>query len=47
MNLINLAYDPISIDGEDEDSFIEYWMDIMAQAIVGKLVRPSRMPMGR
>lgn len=47
MNVINLAYDPIPIDGENEDSFIEYWMRLVAQAIAGKLEQPSRMPMTR
>jgi serine/threonine-protein kinase len=47
MGVVSSAHDPVPIDAEDADSFIEYWMDIMAQAIVGKLVRPSRMPMNR
>ncbi|MCH9026675.1 MAG: serine/threonine protein kinase [Proteobacteria bacterium] len=47
MAVNNLAYDPVPIDAEDADSFIEYWMDIVTQAIVGKLVKPSHMPMNR
>lgn len=47
MDVTNLAHIPMPIDGEDEDSFIEYWMDIVAQAMVGKLVRPFSMPMKR
>jgi len=45
MSSLNLADNPITVDGEDEDSFIERWMNIVAQAMVGKLVRPSFMPM--
>jgi serine/threonine-protein kinase len=47
MGAINLAYRPTPIDGENEDSFIEYWMDIVAKAMVGKLTRPTRLPMER
>lgn len=47
MDSINSAHDPMPIDGEDEDSFIEYWMDIVAQAMVGKLTMPTSMPMRR
>lgn len=47
MDAINLAYTPAPIDGEDEDSFIELWMGIVAQAMVGNLTRPSGMPMAR
>ena len=47
MDVNNLAHNPVPMDAEDEDSFIEYWMDIVAQAMVGKLVNPSRMPMNR
>jgi serine/threonine protein kinase len=47
MGVINLAYDPVPIDGEDEDLFIDYWKDLVAQAMVGRLERPSRMPMTR
>lgn len=42
-----LAYNPQPIDGENEDAFIEYWMELMSQAIIGKLNRPHRMPMKR
>jgi serine/threonine-protein kinase len=44
---VNQAYDPMPIDGENEDSFIEYWMDMVVQAMVGNLTRPSTMPMNR
>lgn len=43
----NLAHDPVFIDGEDEDSFIAYWKGLVAQAMVVRLERPSRMPMTR
>ena len=43
----NLAYNPVPIDAEDEDTFIEYWMNIIAQAMIEKLVKPSSMPMER
>lgn len=47
MGVNNLAHDPVSIDGEDEDSFIDYWKGLVAQAMVGSLKKPSRMPMTR
>ena len=47
MDVVDLAHNPVPIDAEDADSFIEYWMEIMAQAMIGKLVRPSSMPMNR
>lgn len=28
VDVINLAHDPVPIDGENEDTFIEYWMGI-------------------
>jgi serine/threonine protein kinase len=43
----NLAHDPVPIDGEDEGAFVEYWKDLIASAIVGKLERPSQMPIRR
>lgn len=47
MDVNNLAHNPVPIDGEDEGAFIDYWKDLIASAIVGKLERPSQMPMRR
>lgn len=47
MGVINLAHDPTPIDGENEDLFIEYWMELVTQAMVGKLAHPSRFPITR
>ena len=44
---INLAYEPVAIDGENEEAFIEYWMGIVALAAMGKLEIPTQMPMHR
>lgn len=47
LSVNNLAYAPTPIDAEDEDSFIEHWKDVVAKAMIGKLVKPSGMPMSR
>lgn len=47
IDLNDLAYNPVPIDGENEESFVDYWKGLVAQAIVGKLERPSGMPMTR
>lgn len=41
LHAINVAYGPITIDGENEHEFIERWIGLVADAAVGKLVRPS------
>ena len=43
----NLAYQPVLVDAEDEDSFTEYWISVMYEAIVGELAKLSRMSMDR
>lgn len=45
MHSINVAYGPFLIDAEDEQSFIDRWVKLTAQAAVGKLDKPSQMPM--
>ena len=44
---LHLAYEPVAIDRENEEAFLEYWMGIMASAAIGKLERPTQMPMRR
>jgi hypothetical protein len=44
MHTINVAYGPLTVDGEDEESFISRWINLVAKAALGKLTRPSRMP---
>ncbi len=46
MGIVNLAHAPVPIDGENEDSFIEYWMELVVQAVMGKLTQPP-MPITR
>jgi serine/threonine-protein kinase len=47
MHNMNLGYQPVPIDGENEEAFIEYWMGIVALAATGRLTRPTQMPMPR
>ena len=47
VSIMNRAYEPVPIDGENEEAFVEYWMGIMALAAMGKLTRPMQMPMPR
>ncbi len=47
LGVMNLAYQPVPIDGENEEAFVEYWMGIVAQAAMGRLSRPMQMPMQR
>jgi hypothetical protein len=44
---IQRAHQPVPIDGEDGEDFIDYWTDIVAQAAVGRLRRPTSMPINR
>ena len=44
MHSVNVAYGPLPIDGEDEESFIFRWTKLVAKAAMGELSRPSRMP---
>ncbi len=41
---VNVAYGPLPIDGEDEESFISRWVGLVAKAAIGNLNRPSGMP---
>lgn len=41
---VNVAYGPYPIDGEDEKSFVDRWMGLVAKAAVGQLTRPRSMP---
>lgn len=47
MGVNQLAYPPKPIDGEDEDGFIEYWIEIIAQAMIGQMNPPRSLPMSR
>lgn len=44
MHTVNVAYGPLPIDGEDEESFIVRWIGLVAKAAMGKLSRPTSMP---
>ncbi len=44
MHSINVAYGPLPLDSEDEESFISRWMNLVAKAATGKLNWPSEMP---
>ena len=39
------AWGPVSVDDEDEDSFIDRWAEVFARASQGKLHHPSRLPL--
>ncbi len=43
-HFVNVAYGPFPIDGEDEESFISRWTELVAKAAIGQLTRPSSMP---
>ena len=47
MDVNQKAHPPKPIDGEDEDDFISYWIDLVSQAATGNLSRPSRLPIER
>lgn len=47
MDVNQHAHPPTPIDGEDEDKFISYWIDIVSQAATGNLRKPSRFPIER
>jgi hypothetical protein len=44
---IQEAHPPKPIDGEDEDNFISYWINIISKASINKLSRPSHLPIER
>ena len=41
---VNVAYGPLPLDSEDEESFISRWVGLVAKAAMGKLIRPSEIP---
>ncbi len=41
---VNVAYGPFPIDGEDEESFISRWINLVSKAAIGELVHPKGMP---
>jgi len=44
MHIVNVAYGPFPIDGEDEASFISRWTGLVAKAAIGQLTMPRGMP---
>lgn len=42
--VVRVAYGPFPIDGEDEESFIDRWTELVAKAAMGRLSRPNQMP---
>jgi hypothetical protein len=44
MQSIQIAYGPLSIDAEDEAGFSDRWQTLVARASLGKLERPTDMP---
>lgn len=44
MHTVNVAYGPCPIDGEDEESFMNRWIELVAKAATGELSTPSYMP---
>jgi eukaryotic-like serine/threonine-protein kinase len=44
MHSVSVAYGPLPIDSEDEESFVSRWVGLTAKAAVGNLTRPSGMP---
>lgn len=47
MHIHQPAHKPTVIDGENEDSFINYWIDLFSQAATGNLGPPNQMPIQR
>ena len=44
MHSIAVAYGPLPIDSEDEESFHRRWLHLAAKAAIGDLMRPGSMP---
>lgn len=44
MHTVGKAYGPYAVDGEDESSFAERWIALLALAATGQLQSPSQMP---
>ncbi len=45
MHKYQAAFGPVPIDDEDEEAFLERWMNLFAKAAEGKLRYPSRLPL--
>ncbi len=44
MHTVSVAYGPYPIDGEDEESFINRWIGLVAKAATGELTSPNHLP---
>jgi serine/threonine protein kinase len=44
MHIWSVAFGPAPIDGEDEDTFQDRWLTLIARAAAGDLQRPDRLP---
>jgi len=44
IHTVNVAYGPLPVDSEDEESFISRWVGLVAKAAIGNLNRPRGMP---
>lgn len=47
MDINQKAHPPKTIDVEDEDNFIAYWIGLISQAAIGNLIRPNSLPFER
>jgi serine/threonine-protein kinase len=45
LNSVQLAYDPLPVDAEDTEAFLDRWCEIFSQACAGTLARPRTLPM--
>jgi serine/threonine-protein kinase len=46
-NVERLAHPPKPIDCEDENDFVDYWINLLGNAAVGKSIRPDQLPFER
>jgi serine/threonine-protein kinase len=44
LHSVNVAYGPVLIDAENEHEFLDRWIGLVADAAIGKLTRPSSLP---
>ncbi len=44
MSIYQLAHEPVPIDDENKDEFLERWLKRFNKAYEGQLQRPSRLP---
>lgn len=47
MDKVQKAHDPVLIDGEDADAFLDYWLEQIGLAASGDLHRPGSLPIQR